>query len=31
MPAQPSFASTAVGTIYDQFLNWIKDGAPPGN
>jgi len=31
MPAQPSFASTALGTIYDQFRNWILDGAPPGN
>src|SRR4029077_13489665 len=31
MPAQPSFSAQTAGTIYDQFLQWISHGAPPGN
>jgi hypothetical protein len=31
MGAQTAFSSTAAGTIYDQFLQWISQGAPPGN
>jgi hypothetical protein len=31
MLAQTAFSSQASGTIYDQFLQWISHGAPPGN
>jgi len=31
MAAQADFSSQLSGTIYDQFLQWISHGAPPGN
>ena len=31
MGAQTAFSSTLAGSIYDQFLQWISHGAPPGN
>jgi hypothetical protein len=31
MSAQAAFSSQLSGTIYDQFLQWISHGAPPGN
>src|SRR6266853_5170531 len=31
MPAQAAFSSQLSGSIYDQFLQWISHGAPPGN
>jgi len=31
MAAQAAFSSQLPGTIYDQFLQWISHGAPPGN
>jgi len=31
MSAQAAFSSQLPGTIYDQFLQWVSNGAPPGN